>query len=104
LSDPLPIDTTDDSAMAEVSVALLAMFAHMERVFSQERAAHARSVAARKGKLAGRPRKLTDDALAAARASVESGMSVEQVAGLFGVSRATLYRHLAVPPADPPGR
>jgi DNA invertase Pin-like site-specific DNA recombinase len=94
LSDPLPIDTADDSAMAEVSVALLAMFAHMERVFSRERAAHARSVAATHGRVAGRPRKLSDDALSAARASVQSGMAVEQVAALFGVSRATLYRHL----------
>jgi DNA invertase Pin-like site-specific DNA recombinase len=95
LSDPLPIDTTDDSAMAEVSVALLAMFAHMERVFSRERAAHARAVAATHGRAAGRPRKLTDDALSAARASVQAGMGVEQVAALFGVSRATLYRHLS---------
>ncbi len=103
LADPLPIDTGDDSAMAEVSVALLAMFAHMERVFAQERAAHARSVAAAHGKLAGRPRKLSADALDAARASVESGMSVAQVAPLFGVSRATLYRHLAGPAAPAQG-
>lgn len=31
LTDPIPIDTTDDSAMAELAVALLALFAHMER-------------------------------------------------------------------------
>jgi transposase len=44
--------------------------------------------------MAGRPRKLTVDALAAARASVVAGMSVAEVAPLFSVSRATLYRHL----------
>jgi hypothetical protein len=36
--------------MADVAVALLALFAHMERVFMLERAAHARTVAAAKGK------------------------------------------------------
>lgn len=94
LSDPIPIDTSDDSGMGEVAVALLALFAHMELVFSRERAAHARSVAATTGKMAGRPRKLTADALTAARASVAAGMPVGEVAVLFGVSRATLYRHL----------
>jgi hypothetical protein len=29
-------------------------------------------------------------------------MSVDDVAPLFGVSRATLYRHLAADPAQPP--
>ena len=58
LADPIPIDTTDNSAMAELAVALLALSAHMERVFMAERAAHARAVAAAKGKLPGRPRKL----------------------------------------------
>ena len=99
LSDPIPIDTSDNSAMGEVAVALLALFAHMELVFSRERAAHARSVGASKGKMAGRPRKLTADALTAARASVAAGMPVGEVAALFGVSRATLYRHLTSTPS-----
>jgi hypothetical protein len=35
--------------MAELAVALLALFAHMERVFTRECAAHAREVAQAKG-------------------------------------------------------
>jgi DNA invertase Pin-like site-specific DNA recombinase len=94
LSDPIPIDTTDTSPMAEVAVALLALFAHMERVFMRERAAHARAVAAAKGKHAGRPRKLSPAQVAAAAAAAAAGQPVDQVAEAFGVSRATLYRHL----------
>ncbi len=94
LKDPLPIDSTDDSAMGELAVALLALFAHMELVFMRERAAHARSVAEAKGKLPGRPRKLDDRQVAAAQAAVDAGQPPDEVAAAFGVSRATLYRHL----------
>ncbi|WP_083865257.1 recombinase family protein [Nocardia brevicatena] len=95
LRDPLPIDTTDTSGMAELSVAMLALFAHMERVFMRERAAHAREVAANQGKQPGRPRKLTPAQLAMARAALREDQSVAQVAEVFGVSRATFYRYLA---------
>ncbi|GGL46970.1 recombinase family protein [Nocardia jinanensis] len=95
LRDPLPIDTTDTSGMAEISVAMLALFAHMERVFMRERAAHAREVAAAQGKQPGRPRKLSAAQLAMARAALREEQPVDQVAEAFGVSRATLYRYLA---------
>ncbi|OBB45802.1 recombinase family protein [Nocardia sp. 852002-51244_SCH5132740] len=95
LKDPIPIDTSDASPMAEIAVALLALFAHMERVFMRERAAHAREVAAAKGARAGRPRKLTASQLAAAQAALGAGQKPESVAAAFSVSRATLYRYLA---------
>jgi len=95
LRDPIPIDTSDTSPMADVAVALLALFAHMERVFMLERAAHARTVAAAKGKQPGRPRKLTAAKLATARAAIAGGQSVDEAAQALGISRATLYRHLA---------
>ena len=95
LKDPIPIDTSDSSPMAEIAVALLALFAHMERVFMRERAAHAREVAEAKGARAGRPRKLTTAQLAAARAALDAGQPVGDVAPAFGVSRATLYRYLS---------
>lgn len=44
----------------------------------------------------GRPRKLDANQLAAARAALAADQSVDQVAAAFGVSRATLYRHLNV--------
>lgn len=94
MRDPIPIDTTDDSPMAELAVILLALFAHMERVFMRERAAHAREVAA-EGKQPGRPRKLDANQLAAARAALAAQQPVDQVAAAFGISRATLYRNLA---------
>lgn len=96
LKDPIPIDTSDDSMMADMAVALLALFAHMERVFMLERAANARAAAAAKGKLPGRPPKLTPAKLATARAAIAAGQSVDDVAPTIGISRATLYRHLAV--------
>jgi DNA invertase Pin-like site-specific DNA recombinase len=61
----------------------------------RERAAHAREVAAAKGKQPGRPRKLTDAQLAAARAALAAEQPIDQVAAAFSVSRATLYRYLA---------
>ncbi len=69
----------------------------MERAFTfmAERAAHARAVAAAKGKQPGRPRKLNSNQLAAARAALAADQSVEAVAAAFDVSRSTLYRHLA---------
>ncbi|WP_084507167.1 hypothetical protein [Nocardia violaceofusca] len=61
LKDPIPIDTSNASPMAEIAVALLALFAHMERTFKHERAAHAREVATARGVRAGQPRRLTAD-------------------------------------------
>jgi hypothetical protein len=65
------------------------------RVFMLERAANARAAAAAKGKLPGRPPKLTTAKLATARAAIAAGQSVDDVAPTIGISRATLYRHLA---------
>ncbi|MEV0201516.1 recombinase family protein [Nonomuraea sp. NPDC050691] len=44
LADPLPINTTDEG-MGRIAFLLLAPFAEMERTFTAERAAHARTVA-----------------------------------------------------------
>jgi DNA invertase Pin-like site-specific DNA recombinase len=113
LADPLPIDTSDDdSPIAQISVAMLALFAEMQRIWTNESAAHARDVRRKNGRPAGPPPKLTGDTLAAAQASLDSGMRPEQVAKTFGVSRATVYRRLRVPAggvaggplADPPDR
>ena len=60
--------------MARIAVAMLALFAEMERTFARERAAHARAVALDKGRLPGRPRKLNDHKLQAARAALDAGM------------------------------
>jgi len=95
LADPIPIDATDNSARAELAVALLALFAHMEWVFMAERVVHGRAVAAARGKEPGRPRKLDPNQLTAARAAMAAEQSVAQVAAAFDASRATLYRYIA---------
>ena len=94
LRDSIPIDTSDDSPLAQIAVAMLALFAEMQRTFARERAAHARAVALNKGKLPGRPRKLNDHKLQAARASLDAGMHLDDLAEMLNIHRATLYRAL----------
>jgi DNA invertase Pin-like site-specific DNA recombinase len=51
LADPIRVDSSrPDDPMAQLAVVLLALFAQMERTYSLERAAHARSVAVAKGR------------------------------------------------------
>lgn len=92
LRDPLPIDTTDDSAMAQVAVAMLGLFAEVERVFARERAAHARAVREAKGAPVGRPPKLTGSKRDSALAAVAAGMSVREAARVHGIGKDTLYK------------
>jgi DNA invertase Pin-like site-specific DNA recombinase len=94
LRDPIPIDTSDDSPMAQIAVAMLALFAEMERTFARERAAHARAVALHKGRLPGRPRKLNEHKLQAARASLAAGIHIDDLADMLNIHRTTLYRAL----------
>lgn len=94
LADPMPIDTRDTTGTGEIAVLMLALFAQMERVFTRERAAHARSVAAKTGRLPGRPRKMTDDQVRRAIAALDTGESLAQVAADYDVDRTTLYRRV----------
>ncbi len=56
LADPITVDSSNPAdPMAQLSVVLLALFAQMERTYTAERAAHARSVATAKGRRVGRP-------------------------------------------------
>jgi hypothetical protein len=48
-----------------------------------------------RGKHPERPHKLDTNKLAAARAAIDVGQLVDQVAAAFGVSCATIYRYLA---------
>jgi len=47
------------------------------------------------GRVGGRPTVMDADKLAAARARRAKGESPTQIATVFGVSRASVYRHLA---------
>lgn len=69
--------------------------AEMERELTRERTSAALASARARGRVGGRPRALSDNALTAARAAVESGMSVSEVARLHKIGTSTLHRYLA---------
>lgn len=69
--------------------------AEMERELTRERTSTALASARARGRVGGRPRALSDNALTAARAAVESGMSVAEVARLHKIGTSTLHRYLA---------
>lgn len=97
LADPVPIDTLDNSLMAELSTLFIAMFAHMERVFMLERVANARAARERSGKRPGREPKLSpaqERRLVKAYRNRSDDATADDIARDYHVSRATLYRLL----------
>lgn len=100
LADPIKVDSTNPSdPMAQLAVVLLALFGQMERTYTLERAAHARSVAAAKGRRIGRPTVVDPDKLAYAAHLRESGHTMAEIVAKTGITRTSLYRHL--PPRPP---
>jgi len=101
LADPIKVDTTDpEDSMGRLAVLLLAMFAQMERTYSAERAAHARTVATAQGRRTGRP--ITVDAAELDRAlwmRDHGGCSMAAIVKKTKIPRSSLYRHL--PPRAP---
>jgi hypothetical protein len=56
LANPIRVDSfKPDDSMGQLAVVLLALLAQVERTYTLERAAHARAVAAAKGRRVGRP-------------------------------------------------
>ncbi len=72
-----------------MAIALLAMFAQMERIYMLERAAKQA-----RGLPTGRPAKLNATTRAGVAQRIGDGAIPEQVAADLGVSRSTLYREL----------
>jgi DNA invertase Pin-like site-specific DNA recombinase len=100
LADPIKVDSTNpNDPMAQLAVVLLALFGQMERTYTLERAAHARSVATAKGRRIGRPSVVDADKLAYAVHLRESGHTMAEIVAKTGITRTTLYRHL--PPRAP---
>ncbi|MEU8319629.1 recombinase family protein [Nonomuraea sp. NPDC048881] len=99
LADPLPINTAD-AGMARVAFLLLALFAEMERIFTAERAAHARSVAEAKGKHVGRPIAHSAAKIDYARLLKAEGDSLAQIAAKTGIPKTSLHRYLSSPSRD----
>jgi len=85
--------------MAQLAVVLLALFAQMERSYAIERAAHARAVAAAKGRQVGRPVTVEKAKLEWAEHLREQGDTIEEIVKKTGIARSSLYRHLPPRPA-----
>jgi DNA invertase Pin-like site-specific DNA recombinase len=95
LADPIKVDSTNPSdPMAQLAVVLLALFAQMERTYSLERAAHARSVAQAKGRRVGRPVVVTANQIDYALHLRDTGSSIADIVAKTGIPRTSLYRHL----------
>jgi DNA invertase Pin-like site-specific DNA recombinase len=94
LADPLPINTADEG-MGRIAFLLLALFAEMERTFTAERAAHARSVAEASGCQIGRPLAHPEDKIEYARLLKAEGNSLGTIATKTGIPKTSLHRYLA---------
>ncbi|MFH8273758.1 helix-turn-helix domain-containing protein, partial [Streptomyces roseolus] len=101
LADPIRIDSSNpDDPMAQLAVVLLALFAQMERTYTLERAAHARSVATAKGRRTGRPSVVSESQLAHALQLRDAGATTAEITSKTGLTRSTLYRHLPPRPDE----
>jgi DNA invertase Pin-like site-specific DNA recombinase len=100
LADPIKVDSSNPAdPMAQLAVVLLALFGQMERTYTLERAAHARSVATAKGRRIGRPVLVDPAKLAYAAHLRDTGHTVTEIIAKTGIARTSLYRHL--PPRPP---
>jgi DNA invertase Pin-like site-specific DNA recombinase len=95
LADPLPINTADEGT-GRIAFLLLALFAEMERTFTAERAAHARTVAEAAGRRVGRPVAHASDKIEYARLLKGQGASLGQIAAKTGIPKTSLHRYLAI--------
>lgn len=99
LDDPLSIDTGADDGMSRVGVAMLALFAEMERVYMLERTDRARAAALERGIVPGPKKKLTaEDIDRAVYLRDVKQLPMSEVAEKVRVSVATLYRRM--PPRE----
>jgi len=74
---------------------MMAAFAELERDIIHERTMAGLAAARARGRVGGRPSVMDADKLAAATARRAKGESPTQIAKALGVSRASIYRHLA---------
>lgn len=88
----MDLDLDTSTLAGRLVLRTLVSLAEWERELLVERTrsglAHARS----QGRVGGRPRTFSQEAVAAVRAAIEAGLSVNEVAALHGVSRRTIAR------------
>jgi DNA invertase Pin-like site-specific DNA recombinase len=88
-------DTTSPAGRMVLTV--FAGIAEFERALIHQRTSAGRAAARRRGVRFGRPSKLAAEQIALARWLIEEGRSAREVARMFKVHRATLYRALGTP-------
>ena len=84
-----------EGPMGKAMLTIMAAFAQLERDTMIERPRAGLIAAAANGRKGGRPRKVDDADAAKARQLREMGNTATDIAKVLGVSRATVYRHLA---------
>jgi DNA invertase Pin-like site-specific DNA recombinase len=84
------------TSVGQMVAAIMSAMAEMERSLIRERAAAAREAAHARGRQTGRPRALTDGQSALARRMRIAGEPIPTIAKTLNVSRATVYRAIAV--------
>jgi DNA invertase Pin-like site-specific DNA recombinase len=94
LADPLPINTADEG-LGHIAFLLLALFAEMERTFTAERAAHARTVAEANDRHIGRPIAHPAEKIEYAKLLKAQGDSLGQITAKTGIPKTSLHRYLA---------
>lgn len=85
-----------EGAMGKAMLTIMAAFAELERDTMVERTRAGLAAAAANGRKGGRPRKVDDAAASKARSMREKGINATDIAKMLGVSRATVYRYLAL--------
>jgi DNA invertase Pin-like site-specific DNA recombinase len=93
-------DTTSPAGRMVLTV--FAGIAEFERALIHERTSIGRTTAMRRGVRFGRPTKLAADQIALAQRLLEEGTAAGEVAAMFEVHRATLYRALRTAPSALP--
>ncbi|MBY8977401.1 recombinase family protein [Rhodobacteraceae bacterium NNCM2] len=71
---------------------LMAAISEFERDLIRERTSAGLKAARARGRIGGRPKKMTPEKVDAAQQQLQSGKAVKDVAEMFGVSVPTLYR------------
>lgn len=87
------IDTT--SAAGRLVLGIIASLAEFERQLIRERTVAGLEAARSRGAKIGRPTVVTPAKIATARTLIEGGSTVGDVGAVVGLTRPTLYRHLA---------
>lgn len=88
------MDTT--TAMGEFIYTVIAAFANLERSIIRERTNAGLAAARARGRVGGRPAKATPDKIAVAQRLYDDGdKTLNEIAKIVGLSRATLYNHLS---------